>query len=236
MFYGSISYPLSSKALKFDLPAFSASDTKREGIHKFYGSYTTYREPCQPTFCWSIPHQTPIPPQTQTVFLVPSLTCCDQTQQHNSRRNMHLTQVHQGKNAFILFTSYIHAPKAQACLSTQNNKSLLLLLFSILLQHEPSYLSDAAEIQDIAEALSYRAFLFSSQILLCLQNYLILPKTTALSAVWSTSLLSVLSLTLCSILYIAPQKFSPSLQTSDSSSSQGPLLLPEASPKRSVPI
>jgi hypothetical protein len=97
MFYGSISYPLSSEALKFDLPAFSAYDTKREGIHKFYGSYTTYRGPCQPTFCWSIPHQTPIPPQIQTVFLVPSLICCDQTQQHNTQRNMHIIQVHQRK-------------------------------------------------------------------------------------------------------------------------------------------
>jgi len=97
MFYGSISYPLSSETLKFDLPASSASDPKREGIHKFYGSYTTYRGPCQPTFCWSIPHQTPIPPQIQTVFLVPSLICCDQTQQHNTRRNMHIIQVHQRK-------------------------------------------------------------------------------------------------------------------------------------------
>jgi hypothetical protein len=97
MFYGSISYPLNSEALKFNLLAFSAYDTKREGIHKFYGSYTTYHGPCQPTFCWSIPHQTHIPLQTQTVFLVPSLICCDQTRQHNTRRNMHLTQVHQGK-------------------------------------------------------------------------------------------------------------------------------------------
>jgi len=138
------------------------------------------------------------------------------------------------KNAFILFTSYIHAPKAQACPSTQNNKSLLLLLFSILLQHEPSYLSDAVKIQDIAEVLSYLALLFSSSSTSPKSSHS--SKTTAFSPVWSSSLLSVLSLPLRSILYIAPKKLSPSLQTSDPSSSQGPLLLPEASPKRSVPI
>jgi hypothetical protein len=57
----------------------------------------------------------------------------------------------------IVLSSYslsIYIPTAQACPSSQNNKSLLLLLFSTLLQHEPSYLSDVAEIQDIAEALT----------------------------------------------------------------------------------
>jgi len=127
------------------------------------------------------------------------------------------------ENAFILFTNHIHASKAQACPSTENNKSLLLLLFSILLQHEPSYLSDAAEIQDITEALSYRVLLSSPKLSHS-------SKTTALPAIWSTSLLSVLSSTL-------PKNcLSTSVQTSDPSSSKGPLLLPEASPKRSMLI
>ncbi len=75
---------------------------------------------------------------------------------------MHLTQMHQRKILPFYSRVNIHTSKAQACLSTQNNRSLILLLFSILLQHELSYLSDAAEIQDIAEALSYKALLFSS--------------------------------------------------------------------------
>jgi len=127
MFYGSISYPLSSEALKFDLLAFSASDTKREGIHKFYGSYTTYYGPCQPTFCWSILRQTPIPPQTQTVFLVPSLICLyfedRQTYQHiTGHSTAHNVFSHICIKALcISFTRYIHTPTAQACpLKTTN--------------------------------------------------------------------------------------------------------------------
>ncbi len=131
------------------------------------------------------------------------------------------------ENAFILFTSHIHAPKAQACPSTQNNKSLFLLLFSILLQHEPSYLSDAAEIQDIAEALSYRVLLFSSSSISP-----ILSLSSQLHTSWLSDLLPYY---LFHLLH-CPKIVSPSIQTSDPSSSKGPLLLPEASPKRSVPI
>ncbi len=99
-----------------------------------------------------------------------------------------------------------------------NNKSLLLLLFSILLQHEPSYLSDAAKIQDIAEAL----MLPRSSLLkfFCLQNYLsLLPNYRLL---WCLIYL----LTICSIFYtpfypLPCPKLSLSLQqTSDPSSSE----------------
>jgi len=52
---------------------------------------------------------------------------------------------------------------------------------SILLQLELGYLSDAAEIQDIAEALSYRALFFSSSSIS--PKLSSSSKTTALSAV-----------------------------------------------------
>jgi hypothetical protein len=87
----------------------------------------------------------------------------------------------------------IYIPTAQACPSTQNNKSLLLLLFSIPLQHEPSYLSDATEIQDIVEVLNYRVLLLSSSS--------ISPKSSPPTP--NYSLLSYLTylLTICSIFY-----------------------------------
>ncbi len=105
---------------------------------------------------------------------------------------------------------------------------------SILLQLELGYLSDAAEIQDIAEALSSPQ-LFSSQVLLYLQNYLPLSKLQPplLSDLPPYYLFYLLHSVLSSTF---PKILSPSPQTSDSSSSKGPLLLPEASPKRSVPI
>ncbi len=111
----------------------------------------------------------------------------------------------------IVLASYslsIYIPTAQACPSTRNNKSLLLLLFSILLQHEPSHLSDAAEIQDIAEALSYRVLLFSSSSIsriLSLSSQLPPPRLSDLPRYHLFYLLhSVLSSTL-------PKKLSPSL-------------------------
>ncbi len=128
----------------------------------------------------------------------------------------------------------IYIPTAQACPSTQNNKSLLLLLFSIPLQHEPSYLSDAAEIQDIAKALNYRVLLLSSSS--------ISPKSSPLSPNYSLLSYLIYLLTIRSIFYTpfyplhCPPKLSLLPQTSDPSSSKGPLLLPEASLKRSVPI
>jgi len=136
----------------------------------------------------------------------------------------------------IVLASYslsIYIPTTQACLSTPNNKSLLLLLFSILLQHEPNYLSDAAEIQDIAEALSYRDLPFSSssvsKIISLFQNYRLL---------WCLIYL----LTICSISYIpfyplhCPKNCLSFRLDFWSFLLRGPLLLPEASPKRSVPI
>ncbi len=145
---------------------------------------------------------------------------------------MHQSALHFIHKVYTYFDSTSMSPQ-----NNESNRSWSSCSSStspILLQLELGYLSDAAEIQDIAEALSYRALFFPSSSI----SPKLSPssKTTALSAVWSTSLLSVLSLTLCSILYIAPKIPSPSLQTSDSSSSKGPLLLPEASPKRSVPI
>jgi hypothetical protein len=121
----------------------------------------------------------------------------------------------------IVLSSYslsIYIPTAQACLSSQNNKSLLLLLFSILLQHEPSYLSDTAEIQDIAEALTLQRssllkFFFFQNCLFLLPNYRLL---------WCLIYL----LTICSISYtpfysLHCPKLSPSLQqTPDPSSSE----------------
>ncbi len=105
---------------------------------------------------------------------------------------------------------------------------------SILLQLELGYLSGTAEIQDIAEALSSPQ-LFSSQVLLYLQNYLPLSKLQPplLSDLPPYYLFYLLHSVLSSTF---PKILSPSPQTSDSSSSKGPLLLPEASPKCSVPI
>ncbi len=101
----------------------------------------------------------------------------------------------------IVLSSYslsIYIPTAQACPSTPNNKSLLLLLFSILLQHEPSYLSDAAEIQDIVEALSYRDLFLLK--LFCLQNYLTLLSNYSLLFFFLISLLPICSIFLHSVL------------------------------------
>ncbi len=112
------------------------------------------------------------------------------------------------KTLCISFSRYIHTPTAQACPFKTTNlivPGVLVPLLHplILLQLELGYLSDVAEIQDIAEALSYLALFFS--------NFSISPKlspsskTTALSAVWSPSLLPVLSFTPSSILYLPPK-------------------------------
>jgi hypothetical protein len=83
--------------LELTCPKWQGGVTKREGPTITDDAYTVCRRPRRLVFYWSIPHQTPITPQTQTVFSVPSLICCDQTQQHNTRHNMHLTQMHQRK-------------------------------------------------------------------------------------------------------------------------------------------
>jgi hypothetical protein len=136
----------------------------------------------------------------------------------------------------IVLSSYslsIYIPTAQACPSSQNNKSLLLLLFSILLQHEPSYLSDAAEIQDIAEVLmlqrsSLLKFFFFQNCLSLFFHYRLL---------WCLIYL----LTICSISYTPFYSLhcpKLSLPPTDSWSFilRGLLLLPDAFPKLSVPI
>jgi len=120
----------------------------------------------------------------------------------------------------IVLSSYslsIYIPTAQACPSSQNNKSLLLLLFSILLQHEPNYLSDVAEIQDIAEALTLQR---SSLLKFFFQNCLsLLPNYHLLWCLIHLLIFFVLSLTLRSILYIAQNCLSLQ-QTPDPSSSE----------------
>jgi hypothetical protein len=75
----------------------SCNVTKREGPTITDDTYTVCRRPRRLVFYWSIPHRTPITPQTQTVFSLPLLICCDQTQQYNTWHNMHLTQTHQRK-------------------------------------------------------------------------------------------------------------------------------------------
>jgi hypothetical protein len=118
----------------------------------------------------------------------------------------------------IVLASYslsIYIPKAQACPSSQDHKSLLLLLFSILLQHEPNYLLDAAEIQNIVEALSYKDLLLSSSSVSQNSHS---SQTTAYSAS------PIYLLPICSISY--PPFYSPHCPKIVSSSSVRLLTLP----------
>jgi hypothetical protein len=126
--------------------------------------------------------------------------------------------------------------------STQNNRSdrswssCSSSTSSILLQHELSYPSDAAENQRHSQkAPSYTVLLSKIILFVFLQNSLpnnfsslLLSKTAALPAVWYLSLLYVVRPTL--------PRLSSLKQPSDPFSFRRPLLLPEASPNLSVPF
>ncbi len=156
----------------------------------------------------------------------------------DSAHTSHKIFSHRHITKMLAFHSqYIHAPKAQAGFFNTKMTTLIVLGVLVPLLHPPlscntnlATYQTQRKIQDIAEVLSYKVLLFSSPSI-SLQNHLALLKLRIFSCLRSIFLICCLSSTICSLLQncLLPTDFW-------SFFSKGPLLLPEASPKRSVPI
>ncbi len=169
----------------------------------------------------------------------PSRHCSTQhTPPHKIFSHKHITKM------LAFHSQYVHAPKAQACFFNTKITTLIVLgvlvpspTSSTLLQHNPSYLSDAAENPRHNWSSELPSSSLSSTSI-PLPKIISLSSNSAYLAVWDLSRLSVLypslSFSLCS--FYLQKKNSPPLIDFWSFFSKGPLLLPEASPKHSVPI
>ncbi len=226
---------------------------KKRRVQKSYSPCTRDHRPSQLRRCKSISH-------LQTSILSRfGLSSCSLTvlfgnwrptnpaTQHSTQHTFLVvtpTQIHQRKSSCFIHRSYIHPDSTGIVFPTQilqqkresdsSSSPCSLSSSPRLLQHELNYLSDAAEDHKHSQALSYRALLFSSPSIS--PNLSHPPKNYSLLAclIYLLTICHTLHSVLSSIF--SPKIVSFSVQTSDPFSSKYPLLLPEASPKRPVPI
>ncbi len=168
------------------------------------------------------------------------LTVIRQIHQHTAWLSTHLsqdllTQTHH-QNACISFTICTRSESSSKFLQHKKNdnfdcswSSCPSPTSSTLLQHKPSYLSDAAK-----NPRHSRSSKLQSSFLL--KSFYLFPKSSHSPRTPPTQLSEIYLFYLLPILYLVPQKLVFSLTDFWSFFSKGPLLLPEASPKRSVPI